>query len=152
MDTQGLVLRAVVHEASLPDREGARLVLEGVREVYPRLQKIWADMGYRGEQLQEWTKTACGCEIEIVQKPATVMRCVAGEPPAPRPAFTVLPRRWVVERTFGWLGRGRRMSKDYEYLAATSEAWIYVSMGRLMLKRLVKLAQQQRTRMLQEIA
>lgn len=152
MDTQGFVLRAVVHEASWPDRDGARRLLDGIRERAPRLQKVWADMGYRGEEFQQWHQTTCGCEIEIVQKPAKTVRHGAGETPAPVSAFTVLPCRWVVERTFGWIGRGRRMSKDYECLPETSAAWIYVGISRLMAHRLVRLVQQRRTEAMRRTA
>lgn len=123
VDVLGLVLMVVVHAANLQDREGARLVLEKVKGRFPRLRLIWADGGYAGK-LVEWVKTACRFLLEIVERPAG------------RQGFQVLPRRWVVERTLGWLGRYRRLSKDYEGLPETSEALIYVAMIHLMVRRL----------------
>lgn len=113
----------IVHAGNIQDRDGAKLVLEACKERYPRLEQIWADGGYRG-QLVEWVKQECGWRLEIVQKPMD------------QEGFRVLPRRWVVERTFAWLGRYRRLAKDYDLLPATSEAWIYLAMIRLMLRRL----------------
>ena len=123
MDTLGLILAVVVHAADIQDRDGAKLVLRKMRKLYPRLKLIWADGGYAGK-LIEWTKTLGGWVLEIVKRSDDV----AG--------FAVLPRRWVVERTFGWIGRYRRMSKDYETLPASSEAMIYLAMINLMVHRL----------------
>ena len=89
------------------------------------MSHIWADGGYRG-QLICWTKSECGWDLEIVEKPAD------------QKGFRVLPRRWVVERTFAWLGRYRRLAKDYDLLPKTTEAFIYIAMTHLMLKRLTK--------------
>ena len=94
-----------------------------VKDRCPRLQLIWADVAYAGE-LIEWGKFTCGCLLEIVRRSDSSK------------GFHVLPRRWVVERTFGWLGRYRRLSKDYEYLTKTSEAMILSAMIYLMVKRL----------------
>jgi len=123
VDTLGLILAVVVHAADIQDRDGAKLVLRKMRKLYPRLKLIWADGGYAGK-LIEWTKTLGGWVLEIVKRSDDV----AG--------FAVLPRRWVVERTFGWIGRYRRMSKDYETLPASSEAMIYLAMINLMVHRL----------------
>jgi putative transposase len=113
----------VVHAANIQDRDGAKLVLAKLVDHFPRLRVIWADGGYAG-QLVDWVRTTGQWLLTIVSKPA--------EPAG----FVVLPKRWIVERTFGWLGRCRRLSKDYEALPETSETWIYVAMIHLMLRRL----------------
>jgi len=123
VDTIGLLLSVVVHAADVQDRDGAKLVLLTLLGRFPRLALIWADGGYGG-RLVEWAKQAGGWPIEVVKRPAAAT------------GFAPLPRRWVVERTFAWLGRCRRLSKDYEELPATSEAIIRVAMIHLMLKRL----------------
>lgn len=113
----------VVHSAGIQDREGAKLLLNACKDKFPRLKHIWADAGYSGK-LVDWVKEEHGCTLEIVGK-------IAGQK-----GFTVLPRRWVVERTFAWLGRYRRLAKDYDLLPQTGEAWIHLAMTHLMLKRL----------------
>jgi putative transposase len=123
VDTMGLILAVVVHAANIQDRDGAKLVLRKIHKLYPRLKLIWADGGYAGK-LIEWTKSLGGWVLEIVKRSDDV----AG--------FVVLPRRWVVERTFGWIGRYRRMSKDYETLPDSSETMIYLTMINLMVHRL----------------
>lgn len=127
VDTLGLLLLVVVHAADIQDRDGAKLVLEKVRHKFARLQLIWADGGYAGH-LVEWVKDICHWILEIVKRPDDVQ------------GFVVLPRRWVVERTFAWLGKYRRLSKDYEALTDTSEAMIYAAMVHLMLRRLARQA------------
>jgi putative transposase len=94
-------------------------------------------MGYRGQVL-DWIRTHLGWHVEVVKKPSRWGRYPIDVEPPPMPAFTVLPRSWVVERSFAWLGRYRRMSKDYEYLTASSEALIYAAMSRLLLRRLTQ--------------
>lgn len=123
VDTLGLLLAVVVHAANVQDRDGAKLVLAKLGGRFPRLWLVWADGGYAGALLI-WALVAAGLVIEIVAKPVGAT------------SFRVLPKRWIVERTFAWLGRCRRLSKDYEALPATSEAWIHVAMIHLMLKRL----------------
>ncbi len=139
VETNGLVLKAKVHSAEIMDRDGARLLMQPLQGRFPRLQKVWADAGYRGK-LVEWVKVALGWTVEIVQRPGAGSRrriTAPGVEPAPIDrSFKVIPRRWVVERTFAWLGRYRRLSKDYEYLPETEESFIYTAMTRLMLKRL----------------
>ena len=126
----------MVHAADIRDADGAELIFEAVKEVSQRLKKIWADMGYRGERLRQWVLANTDWELEIVQKPRRWGWYPEDVEPPPMPAFTVLKRRWVVERTFAWLGRYRRLSKDYEYLPKSSETMIYLAMSSLMLRRL----------------
>lgn len=137
VDTTGLLLKAHVHAADITDRDGAQLLLERLTGAFPRLEHMWADMGYRGKII-EWIKEHLGWTVEIVKQPRRWFRVPEGEEVPFVPAFVVLPRRWVVERTFAWIGRYRRMSKDYEYLTEMSEAMIYAAMIRLMLKRLAQ--------------
>ena len=121
----GLLLAVVVHTADLQDRDGARRVLARLGHRFPRLRVIWADGGYQGPKLGTWlAQQAPDWVLEIVPRPTTA------------PGFQVLPRRWVVERTFAWLGRYRRLSKDYEGLPETSETWIRLAMIDRMLHRL----------------
>ena len=124
VDTAGLLLAVVVHPADVQDRGGARLVLGELAGKLPR-RLIWADGAYRGA-LSEWVWERLGCRLEIVPR-------VAGQR-----GFAVLPRRWVVERTLGWLGRQRRLSKDYEELPESSAAWVQIAMSRLMLRRMAQ--------------
>lgn len=131
MDTLGLILEVRVHAADVQDRDGARQVLVALQHKHWRLKKIWADASYRGE-LIAWVRNlrqGSGrrrLELEIVAK-------------NPAGSFVVLPKRWIVERTFAWLGRSRRLSKDFEGLCETVEAWILIAMIYLMTKRLAKL-------------
>ena len=126
VDTLGLLLAVVVHPADIQDRDGARLALAQLLGRFPRLQLLWADGAYGGK-LVEWAKTVGGWTLELVRRPAR------------QHTFQVLPRRWVVERTFGWLNLQRRLSKDYEALCETTATWIYISMTGLMLRRLARL-------------
>lgn len=123
VDTLGLVLAVVVHAANVQDRDGAKLVIAKLAGLFPRLRLIWADGGYAGK-LVEWVQEFGGWVLEIVRRREGST------------GFEVLPRRWVVERTFAWLGRYRRLSKDYEERTETSEAMIYVAMIQLMSRRL----------------
>lgn len=138
VDSSGLVSGVVVHEGNIADRDGARLLLGKVAEKLPRMEKVWADRGYNGK-IGEWMKERLGWMLEIVKPPRRWVRVPLGEEPPPYPrGFIVLPRRWVIERTFAWILRNRRMSRDYEFLAETTEALIYVSMIRLMVRRMAK--------------
>ena len=105
-----------------------------------RLQHIWADMAYRGQRLRTWVEDACGWTLEVVQRPRRWGWYPIDVEPPPMPAFTVLPRRWVVERTIAWIGRYRRLRNEYEDLPESSEAMIYLAMSRLMLRRLARQA------------
>jgi putative transposase len=150
VDTEGLVLRAVVHPASIMDRDGVKLVLhEGVRTQFPRLRHVWLDAAYNGKgKGKDWIEQTLGWTAQIVQHPPRYKKVWVPNdiPPEqidwskylPPPGFRVLPRRWVVERTFAWQGQQRRLSKDYERLCATSETFIYLTMIRLMLRRLAR--------------
>ncbi|NJO99225.1 MAG: IS5 family transposase, partial [Pleurocapsa sp. CRU_1_2] len=127
VDTLGLMMVVVVTAASLPEREGAKLVFERVHQSkseFFRLVTIWVDGGYRGIDFMRWVMDTYRWIIE------TVLRSDDAQ------GFEVLPRRWVVERTFGWFNWCRRLSKDYEVLPQTSEAMIQVAMIRIMLRRL----------------
>jgi len=123
VDTLGLLIAVVVHAANIQDRDGAKLVIAKLKGICPRLQLIWADGGYAGK-LIEWVKEFGNWVLEIVK------RC------DDMTGFVILPRRWVVERTFAWLGKYRRLSKDYETLPETSEAMIQIAMINLMLHRI----------------
>lgn len=116
----------LVFEADLQDRTVAPWLFLAAHLLFSRLQLIWADGGYSGA-LVEWLKRMCGWTLEIVKRTDDMM------------GFQVLPRRWVVERTFGWLNRWRRLSKDYEVLPQTSEALIYATMALIMTRRLARL-------------
>ena len=112
----------VVHAANVQDRDGGRLVLDRLGRRFGRLKLIWADGGYAG-QFVDWAKRTWGRVIEIVKRPDVNK-------------FVVLPKRWIVERTFGWLAGYRRLSKDYETLPVSSEAMIQIAMINLMIHRL----------------
>jgi putative transposase len=121
VDTMGLLLIVVVHAASMQDRDGAKCVLEKIPGRFTRLAPIWADGAYAGKRV-DWVKmTWQGMVLEIVKRTDNVK------------GFQVLPRRWVVERPFGWLNRYRRLAKDYERSVESSEAMIQLAMIRLML-------------------
>lgn|SRR5512135_2588248 len=142
VDTMGLLLKVVVHVASIQDRQGVRLLLEPLEGVFPRMKKVWLDVGYSGTG-RKWIEQELGWEVEIVKHSWTGLRGVwvpkgtevNWEEIIP-PGLHVLPRRWVVERTFAWMGRNRRMSRDYEYLTSSSECMVQLTMIRLMLRRL----------------
>lgn len=125
----GNLLTVVVHSAGIQDRDGARPVFEraGEQGRLVRVRKVFADNGYWYAKLNEWIeKTYEGrWELEVVVREEGAV------------GFQPLPKRWVVERTFAWLSRNRRMSRDYEYFPASSEALIYLAMARTMLRRLL---------------
>lgn len=155
VDTEGLVLTVAVHPANIMDRDGVKLLLpaDTIRSQFPRLQHVWLDAGYNGKgkgkgKGKDWIETALGWSADIVKhRPRYKKVWILGDIPDdqidwsryfPPPGFRVLPRRWVVERDFAWLGQSRRLSKDYELLCTSSEAMIYVCMSRLMLRRLTR--------------
>jgi len=124
VDTLGLILAVVVHSAGVAERQGASILFAKAHplEACADLLKIWADGGYSGDNFQK-VATNYGWTIEIIKR--------SDDPKG----FVVIPKRWVVERTFGWLGHSRRLSKDYERKPRTAEAFIFVSMVRLLLAR-----------------
>lgn len=128
VDTLGLVLAAVVHSADVQDRDGARLVLGCLERLFGWIRVIWADGAYAGA-LVEWVaqlKRHRRIRLDIVKRSDKAE------------GFEILPKRWIVERTFGWLSLCRRFSKDYEALTASSEAMIYIAMIQLMARRIAK--------------
>ncbi len=152
VDTLGLVLKATVHTADIQDRAAVPQVLKGAKEAFRRLAHVWLDQGYTGSG-KAWIEQHLGWTVEIVRHAPSERgewRYTRNEEgklegkyirfaPEPKTGFKgVLPRRWVVERTFSWFGQNRRLSKDYERLPETGEAFIYVTMSRIMLKRLAR--------------
>ena len=125
VDTEGLVLKAFVTEANYQDGTVAHWLIDVLVQLYPRLKKIWADAAYRGQFVDRAAQH--GIDVEIVLRSDD------------QQGFVVLPRRWVVERTFAWLGNYRRLSKDYEYWIYSSDAMIYAAMIHLMTRRLARL-------------
>jgi putative transposase len=119
-------LAVVVTSADVQDRDGARPLLNILRHRLTRLRLIWADSAYTGS-LATWLfrlRSYCRIRLELIKRSDQAK------------GFVLLPKRWVVERTFGWFGKYRRLSKDYEYLTASSEAMIYVAMIHLMVRRI----------------
>ncbi|MFC4424849.1 IS5 family transposase [Deinococcus navajonensis] len=143
VDTLGLVMAIKVHEADVQDRAGAVLLLRDLPNVFPRMQHVWADAGYTGKLAGD-IKTHLGWTLEIVKHPWSGWQGTWAPKDAPPrvvevpTGFVVLKRRWVVERTFAWLGKSRRMAKDYEALVETAENLVYEVMIRLMVRRLAK--------------
>jgi putative transposase len=153
VDTEGLVLEARVHSARVPDQDGIRLLLERIGARFRRLSHLWVDAGYQGRG-KKWAEEVFGCSVEVVRKPDKPVPEKVAELWAaewakegikvdwqrlmPPKGFKVLPRRWVVERTFAWISHNRRMAKDYERLCATGEAFVYAAMTRLMVRRLAR--------------
>jgi len=123
-DTLGLMLFVIVHAADIQDRDGAPDVLKAIRGRFPWLRHVFADGGYAGEKLRSALKGHGGWTIEIIKRSDTAK------------GFEVLPRRWVVERTFGWFGRCRRLAKDWETSVASSTAWVNIASIRVMIRRL----------------
>jgi putative transposase len=123
VDVLGLVLAVLVLAANIQDRDGGWRVLSAIHQAYPSIVKVWADGSYAGDLVRRASEEL-NVDVEIVKTPPDAH------------AFRVLPHRWVVERTFGWWNRERRLSKDYERLPSTTEAWVHVAMIRLMARRL----------------
>lgn len=121
VDTSGFLLLPYVTAADVQDREAADALLFDLKREQPTLLLVWADQGYAGE-LIAWAKETLGVTLEIVQRTAK--------------RFVVQAKRWIVERTIAWIGRNRRMAKDYEEKEETTEAWMYLAMIRVMLRRL----------------
>src|ERR687885_1690671 len=128
VDTLGLLLSIYVSPADVQDRAGAQWLLAGLKALLPRLKKIWADGAYTGEKLAGWLEEQGGWKLEIVERDREAR------------GFEVLPKRWIVERTFSCLMRNRRLSKDYERRVQTSETLVEVATIRLLLRRLARKA------------
>jgi len=156
VDTEGLVLKAKVHSAKVMDYKGIKTLLHRAQTQFPRLRHLWVDAGYRGEDKgKDWVEKTLGWSVDLLERarkaaPEEVLKSWARECAKegvavdwqkllPPKGFPVLPRRWVVERTFSWIDQNRRMSNDYERLCASGEAFVYAAMSRLMLRRLTRL-------------
>lgn len=126
VDTEGLPLRVVVHSAGIQDRDGAALVLDKIRQHFNWLELVWADGGYNAHQVKTIAAKQPPLRVEIVKRSDDIK------------GFVVLPRRWVVERTFSWFGRNRRLAKDYENLADTLAAFIALACIQLAVRRLAR--------------
>jgi len=124
VDTLGLLIAVVVTSANVQDYHAAKPVLKKVKDRCPRLKIVWVDGIYEKEWLIAWVKSECGWELQVIKRTDKDK------------GFKLLPKRWVVERTFAWLGRYRRLSKDYEKLTETSEAMIQMAMIHIMVRRL----------------
>lgn len=125
VDTQGMILGVHITSADVRDEYGGMFLLRKVAAHYPRLAKVWVDGAYEGLfPAYAWHFHRIDTEITIQQRQRN---------------YLVTSKRWVVERTFAWLGKYRRLSKDYEYLCDTTENWIYIAMTYLLLQRLVRL-------------
>ena len=125
-DTQGHLVGAVIHAADIQYRDGAPLMLASIRSRYPWLRHVFADAGYAGDKLKNALQGKGDWTIEIVKRPN------AAE------GFVVLARRWVVERTFAWLGRCRRLAKDFEATLESALAWLHVANIRLLTRKLAR--------------
>ena len=126
-DTEGHLVGMVVHPADIQDRDGAPLVLAEIRKLYPWLRHLFADAAYAGDKLGAALAELGTWTVEVIKRSDTAQ------------GFEVLPRRWVVERTFAWLGRCRRLAKDFEASIASSTAWVLVAHIRLLTRRLARL-------------
>ena len=119
-------MRVVVHSAGVQDRDGAALVLDKIRQRFPWLQLVWADSGYNARQVDAAVAKVPSLRLEIVKRSDDMQ------------GFVVLPRRWVVERTFSWFGRNRRLAKDFENLAETLAAFVMLACIQLAVRRLAR--------------
>ena len=126
VDSEGLPLRVVVHSAAVQDRDGASLVLDKIRRRIPWLGLVWADAGYHAHQVDTAVAKTPALRLEIVKRSDDMS------------GFVVIPRRWVVERTFSWFGRNRRLAKDFENLASTLETFVSLASIQLALRRLAR--------------
>ena len=126
VDTLGLPMRVIVHSAAIQDRDGAALIFEKIRQRFNWLELVWADGGYNARQVDEAAAKVPGLRVEIVKRSDDMK------------SFVVLPRRWVVERTFSWFGRNRRLNKDYETLADTLLTFVTLAAIQLGVRRLAR--------------
>jgi putative transposase len=125
VDTLGLLLVAVVHAASLSDTEGALDVGTKLRRRFPRLRHVWADQGYK-ETMITWFRQWLQVVVEVIVRPGG------------QQGFVVQPKRWLVERTFGWFNRQRQLSKEYDVYAETTEQWLYLASIQVLVRRLAR--------------
>jgi transposase len=125
-DTQGHLVGLVVHAADIQDRDGAPLALASIRSAYPWLRHVFADAGYAGDKLENALAGQGDWTIEIVKRPNAAQ------------GFVVIARRWVVERTFAWLGRCRRLAKDFEATIESALAWIYLAHIRRLTRKIAR--------------
>lgn len=139
------MMHVLVHEANIQDHNGGKLLLFPLKGCFPRLKLIWADSAYNKGGFVAWVKEMLGWDVEIVEHPWSGLRGVWAPQDTVidwekiRPSgFHVLKWRWIVERTFAWLLTWRRLAKDYEVLPTSEEAWIYLAMIRLMIRRLAQ--------------
>ena len=128
-DTNGLPVAAVVHQADIQDRDGAPLVLASARYLYPWLRHVFADGGYRGAKLDAALDKIGRWRIEVIKRSDAAS------------GFVVLPRRWVVERTFAWLNRNRRLAKDFEATLESALTWLFLASVKLLIRRLGRIQQ-----------
>ena len=150
VDTQGLVLKVKVLPADITDAEGGKVVLQAAWATQRDFCHLFIDGGYK-RQFEEWVRRTLGWTVQVMQRPDTNFRGIWWPDEKPIPddlaeellkktrghrGFVVIPRRWVVERTFAWLSFNRRLNRDYEFLPETSETFIYTAMIRLMVRRL----------------
>ncbi len=128
VDTEGLPMRVIVHSAGIQDRDGAALVFDKIRQRFNWLELIWADGGYNAHQVKDAAAKIPGLCVEIVKRSDDMQ------------GFVVLPRRWVVERTFSWFGRNRRLAKDYENLAETLATFVTLAAIQFGVRRLARVS------------
>lgn len=126
VDTEGLPMRVVIHSAGMQDRDGAALVLNKIRNRFPWLQLVWTDAGYHAHQVNTAVAKIPVLRLEIVKRSDDMK------------GFVVLPRRWVVERTFSWFGRNRRLAKDFENLAESLLAFVTLACIQIAIRRLAR--------------
>jgi transposase len=126
VDTTGLIVGLVVHAADIQDRDGAPAVLKSILKRWPWLRHVFADGSYAGPKLRGALQKVGKFTLEIVKRSDAAK------------GFEVLPRRWVVERTFAWLGRCRRLAKDFERTIASAEAWVFIAHIRMLTRRLAR--------------
>jgi putative transposase len=140
VETTGLLRRVFVPAADLSEAVTAPRLLAAACATSTQLPRLWADMASRSHALRLWLAAHWSGGLEIVQRPRRWGRYPADVEPPPMPALTVLPRRWVVARTLAWIGRDRRLTKEYDYLPETSDTMIDLAMSRLMRRRLARQA------------
>lgn len=136
-----MLIKAKVTEASRNDRDGIKdlvVPIEETKAALPRVQLVWLDQGYVSKKLADWFSVNLDWKLKVVRRPPKRIWWPINKEPPPIPSgFVVLPRRWVVERTFAWIGTNRLLYKEVALLPKVSETYIYAAMTRLMLRRLV---------------